>query len=171
MEKKCSFIPVSKKSYAGFIERINSVFPDEVKRRAMLSALDMYLAGDRDTYDRGLTPDCVLAFSMLRFEIDLAIARSAKARMRIRKSRDASAQAECDTNLNKPRTHGLAEIIKMWNEVVEECEAEYADKRKENVKTAEADEEPYATDCFVTSKTRRQRRAECRRKRARWRKL
>lgn len=52
----------------------------------MLAALDSYLDGNRDTYDSELTPDCVMVFGMLRFEIDLAMARSAKARMRGRRS-------------------------------------------------------------------------------------
>lgn len=79
--------PVSRKAYARFVERITLVFSDVDKINAMLAALDAYLGGNRDTYAGGLTPECALAFEMLRFEIDTAMARSAKARMRARKCR------------------------------------------------------------------------------------
>ena len=75
---------MSQKAYARFVERISLVVTDASKREAMLAALDSYLDGNRDTYDCNLTPDCVMVFGMLRFEIDLAIARSAKARTRVR---------------------------------------------------------------------------------------
>ena len=48
----------------------------------MLIALGKYLDGDKDAYAAELTVECRIAFEMLRFDIDLAIARSAKARMR-----------------------------------------------------------------------------------------
>ncbi len=78
---------MSQKAYARFVERISLVVTDASKREAMLAALDSYLDGNRDTYDCNLTPDCVMVFGMLRFEIDLAIARSAKARTRVRERR------------------------------------------------------------------------------------
>lgn len=78
---------MSQKAYAGFVGRINLVVTDASKREAMLAALDSYLDGNRDTYDCNLTPDCVMVFGMLRFEIDLAITRSAKARTRVRERR------------------------------------------------------------------------------------
>ena len=76
MKKSTITRPVSPKSYARFVERINLVIADEAKRLSMLSALDRYLSGDRATYAEGLTPDCALAFEMLRYDIDLAIIRS-----------------------------------------------------------------------------------------------
>ena len=86
MKKSAILRPVSQKAYAGFVGRINLVVTDASKREAMLAALDSYLDGNRDTYDSELTPDCVMVFGMLRFEIDLAMARSAKARMRAHRS-------------------------------------------------------------------------------------
>ncbi len=80
--------PVSDKAYVSFVERVVRVFADVEKRKAMIAAIDRYLDGDRSTYAEGLAPDCVLAFEMLRFDIDEAIARSAKARMRVRKRRE-----------------------------------------------------------------------------------
>ena len=87
MKKSAILRPVSQKAYARFVERITLVVTDASKREAMLAALDSYLDGNRDTYDCNLTPDCVMVFGMLRFEIDLAIARSAKARTRVRERR------------------------------------------------------------------------------------
>ena len=89
--KQSAFLrPVSHKAYMRFIERIYIVVTDSAKRRAMLAALDSYFDGNRDTYDSNLTPDCVMVFGMLRFEIDLAMARSAKARMRGRGSKKSA---------------------------------------------------------------------------------
>ena len=82
MKKSAILRPVSQKAYARFVERISTVITDSTKRKAMLAALDSYLDGNRETYDRDLTPDCAMTFAMLRFEIDLAISRSAKARSR-----------------------------------------------------------------------------------------
>lgn len=87
MKKSTALRPVSQKAYARFVERINLITRDSGKRAAMLAALDRYLEGDRATYASGLSPDCVMAFEMLRFDIDLAIACSEKARMRARKSK------------------------------------------------------------------------------------
>lgn len=80
--KKTILRPVSAKAYAGFVERINHVFTDSCRRASMLIALGKYLDGDKDAYAAELTVECRIAFEMLRFDIDLAIARSAKARMR-----------------------------------------------------------------------------------------
>lgn len=90
MKKSTITRPVSPKSYARFVERINLVIADEAKRLSMLSALDRYLSGDRATYAEGLTPDCALAFEMLRYDIDLAIIRSMRARMRARKRKNVA---------------------------------------------------------------------------------
>ncbi|MDE5669265.1 MAG: hypothetical protein K2I24_06995 [Duncaniella sp.] len=85
MKKSAIIRPVSNKAYMRFVERICIVVTDRAKCNAMLAALDSYLEGNRDTYDSELTPDCVMVFGILRFEIDLAMARSAKARMRARR--------------------------------------------------------------------------------------
>ena len=92
MKKTTILRPVSAKAYAGFVERINLVFADSDRRASMLIALGKYLDGDRDNYAAGLTAECRVAFEMLRFDIDLAIARSAKARMR--RSRRAETKPE-----------------------------------------------------------------------------
>lgn len=88
--------PVSQKAYVRFVERVIQVFADVEKCKAMIAAIDRYLDGDRSTYAEGLAPDCALAFEMLRFDIDEAIARSAKARMRVRKRRE-------DTTVNSEK--------------------------------------------------------------------
>lgn len=80
--KKTILRPVSAKAYASFVERINHVFTDSCRRASMLIALGKYLDGDKDAYAAELTVECRIAFEVLRFDIDLAIARSAKARMR-----------------------------------------------------------------------------------------
>ena len=85
MKKSAVLRPVSQKAYARFVLRISIVITDSTKRKAMLAALDSYLDGNRETYGRDLTPDCAMTFEMLRFEIDLAITRSAKARIRARR--------------------------------------------------------------------------------------
>jgi len=93
--------PVSDKAYVSFVERVVRVFADVEKREAMIAAIDRYLDGDRSMYAEGLAPDCVLAFEMLRFDIDEAIARSAKARMRVRKRREAT-PANTDKQQDSP---------------------------------------------------------------------
>ena len=77
MKKSAILRPVSQKAYDRFVKRIYLVVTNKTKREAMLAALDSYLDGNRDTYDRNLTPDCVMVFGMLRFEIELAMIRSA----------------------------------------------------------------------------------------------
>lgn len=110
MKKSANLRPVSHKAYARFVERISTVITDSTKQKAMLAALDSYLDGDRETYDRALTPDCAMTFAMLRFEIDLAISRSAKARTRARKkstdiqSRKASGVTPIITDRNHQKT-------------------------------------------------------------------
>lgn len=110
MKKSAYLRPVSQKAYARFVERISTVITDSTKRKAMLAALDSYLDGDRETYDRALTPDCAMTFAMLRFEIDLAISRSAKARTRARRkstdiqSRKASGVTPLITDRNHQKT-------------------------------------------------------------------
>ncbi|MDE5668554.1 MAG: hypothetical protein K2I24_03370 [Duncaniella sp.] len=82
MKKSTILRPVSQKAYDRFVKRIYLVVVNKAKREAMLAALDSYLDGNRDTYDRNLSPDCVMAFRMLLFEIVLPMMRSAKASSR-----------------------------------------------------------------------------------------
>lgn len=84
MKKSSVLRPVSRNAYARFVERITVVVTAPAKLKAMLAALDSYLDGNRVTYAAALTPDCAMVFEMLRFEIDLAIVRSARARSRTR---------------------------------------------------------------------------------------
>lgn len=71
--------PISEKAYKSFTERINAVAPEPAR---MITALDLYLSGDRTNYADALTANEKPAFEMLRFEIDRAIDRSARARQR-----------------------------------------------------------------------------------------
>ncbi len=88
MKKIAVIRPVSQKAYARFVERINHVFNNSDRSEAMLTALDRYLDGERDgSCLRDLPTECVVAFEMLRFDVDMAIARSEKARMRARRQR------------------------------------------------------------------------------------
>lgn len=171
MKKSSVHRPVSHKAYTRFVERINLVITDPVKRDAMLAALDKYLEGDRDTYDCELTPDCALTFRMLRFDIDLAIARSAKARMRARRRKGPVAD-EVKPASPVTRQHSIADMAAMLREIAEKYSAEHGLAHE----TAEDEEEGVAEDMpqpFVAPKTRRQRRAEarCSRQKSRWRKL
>ena len=98
MKKTTTFRPVSAKAYASFIERISLVFPDSGRWAAMFVALCKYLDGDKDAYASELTEECRIAFEMLRFDIDLAMARSAKARMR----RSSRAEAKPEDRRAEP---------------------------------------------------------------------
>ena len=112
MKKSAHLRPVSHKAYARFVERISLVVSDKTKRESLLAALDSYLDGDRDTYDSNLTPDCAMVFGMLRFEIDLAIDRSAKARTRHIRSRRQSVKAEsaCHDNPIQPSVNEVNNV-------------------------------------------------------------
>lgn len=175
MKKTSSLRPVSRKAYAGFVERINVVIADPHKRVAMLAALDKYLEGDRDAYACELPSDCVPIFGMLRFDIDLAMARSEKARMRARARKRSSARAVSAETQPDPRDSkvvesgtqdtqaAMNELLEKWRELLEKCpdDEDYDEEGSEN-------EEPLAAP-----KSRRQRRAEqrCARPKSRWRKL
>lgn len=107
MKKSTILRPVSQKAYDRFVKRIYLVVVNKAKREAMLAALDSYLDGNRDTYDRNLSPDCVMAFRMLLFEIELAMIRSAKARSRARRKQSGAENSAADnvtqtTADNKP---------------------------------------------------------------------
>ncbi len=74
------FRPVSQKAYDTFVRRIYAVVPKDNRCADMIDALDKYLDGDRETYADALDEHTAITFEMLRFEIDLAIERSARAR-------------------------------------------------------------------------------------------
>lgn len=166
MKKTSVLRPVSQKAYMRFVERINLVITDPAEREVMLVALDRYLDGDRETYDCGLTSDCALAFEMLRFDIDLAIARSTQARMRARKRKESVAEELKPTGGNAGKCN-MADMIVMLREVIEKHSAEH-ESGCDDSDDGEDNEEP-----FVAPKTRRQRRAEVRssRPKSRWRRL
>lgn len=84
--------PISRKAYARFISTIETATPSAEARRSLINALNLYLLG-HDTYINGLTPECLLAFEFLRFDIDSAIIRSKKARERARLRKEAKALA------------------------------------------------------------------------------
>ena len=84
-------LPVSKKFYNDIISRITSTFADmndgERCLRGAVAMIDGYLAGDN--------PECAdpmikMVFSLLRPEIDRAMARSLRARQRGRKRKSSS---------------------------------------------------------------------------------
>lgn len=80
-------LPVSRKAYSTFVERISYVMITEHQKMVMKDTLDHYLAGDYRYADE-LDDDMRMAFEMLRFEVDKAIERSARARGRRRKSNE-----------------------------------------------------------------------------------
>lgn len=155
MKKSATLRPVSQKAYARFVERINLVVVDMSKREAMLKALDKYLEGDTAGYACGLAADCIMAFEMLRHDIDLAMARSAKARMRARKNKQPEM---AETPCGKAEYAASAELctvdaqIKSPDDDIRDCDEE---------------------NTFVRPLTRRQRRQRERweRPKMRWGKL
>lgn len=74
-------LPVSRKAYKGFIERICAILGDSEKSHALTDALSRYLQGD-ERYADALDYTLRLAFAFLRQDVDKAIARSSKARQR-----------------------------------------------------------------------------------------
>lgn len=159
-------LPVSKKAYNRFIERINIVITDIGKRAAMAKALDTYLTGNRTDYAAPLSPECAMVFEMLRFEIDQAITRSERARARAlaRKAQSITAkdrpatEATPTSQLSEEDLDKLQEISRMIADVIRE-EAEY--------------EEEATVQPSVAPLTRRQRRDRQRRAhpKMRWQKL
>lgn len=82
--KSASALPISRKAYLRFTDRINRVYGSgSANATRMLTVLDRYLAGD---YLAGETLPVSerTAFAFLRHEIDMAISRSCKARERAR---------------------------------------------------------------------------------------
>lgn len=89
-----STLPISKKAYVGFTERIRQVFAmDTAKAGIMIGVLDRYLDGDIDAPDT-LDDSMRMAFEFLRHDVDLAIERSRRARERARLRREAKAAAD-----------------------------------------------------------------------------
>lgn len=183
MKKITSPRPVSRKAYAGFVERISIIFPEPHLREAMLSALDRYIEGDREGYALGLTPECVRVFNMLRFDIDIALARSAKARARARRRKESPVVSpvavvpaddvpvieaeEVEAEDAPLSTQEVQDMIEMIRTLAEQYMAEEDDEEEA------CDYETLDDEVSPLTKTRRQRRAEQRmaRSKNRWRKL
>ncbi|MDE6860440.1 MAG: hypothetical protein K2J65_08525 [Duncaniella sp.] len=79
-------LPISRKAYADFTARLHSTFIEsalgtETSYNEALALLNAYLDGNSDSMT-GISTEAQIAFSMLRAEIDKAIARSSAARRR-----------------------------------------------------------------------------------------
>lgn len=94
-------LPISAKAYATFVERIDVITDDRYDRMFMIEALDKYLAGDRENYNRRLQREFALAFEMLRFDIDAAIERSKRARQRA-EQRKQSQKPQIEATVENP---------------------------------------------------------------------
>ena len=102
-------LPVSKKAYTGFVDRIRQVYAFDISRSdAMIDVLDRYLGGDSNAAD-SLDESMRMAFEFLRHEVDLAVTRSRRARDRARLRREAASgsmdqatfEAQLDERLQK----------------------------------------------------------------------
>lgn len=103
MRKSIRTLPVSKKAYRSFVDRINDVLghgSDNASR--MLKALDAYLEGNPEPASR-LNAACRLAFGFLRHDIDCAMARSNRARERANRSKVETAPMHSSC-IDKPET-------------------------------------------------------------------
>lgn len=141
--------PVSEKAYRSFTERICLIAKDPTP---MLKALDLYLSGDTDTYADALDESSEMAFEMLRFEIDLAIGRSARARERARIRKKPSSESP------QPRKSARVTITP----------ATYPDTL-----TDYPDDDPASHDDIPVMPTRHQRRAleRLKRNKSKWRRI
>lgn len=86
-------IPISRKAYVRFVERIRSVYADDPAKASHVErSLELYLCRDTDYTLFLADPADRRGFEFLRHEVDIAIERSAKARerARLRKERNAS---------------------------------------------------------------------------------
>ena len=86
-------IPISRKAYIRFVERIRSVYADDPAKASHVErSLELYLCRDTDYTLFLADPADRRGFEFLRHEVDIAIERSAKARerARLRKERNAS---------------------------------------------------------------------------------
>lgn len=89
-------LPISRKAYRRFIDRIHKVYSAELPvARLMVSVLDVYLLGDRHLAGAMLEgSDHKHAFSFLCQDVDMAIERSRRARQQALARRLARQQAE-----------------------------------------------------------------------------
>lgn len=92
-------LPISRKAYRRFIDRIHQVYFAELPiARLMVSVLDVYLLGDRHLAGAMLEgSDHKHAFSFLCQDVDMAIERSRRARQQALARRLARQQAEAIT--------------------------------------------------------------------------
>jgi len=130
-------LPISKKAYFGFIDRINAIFnSDQAAATLMRDALDLYLSGDSDAGE-SLPAPLHFAFAFLCQDVDCAIRRSACARSR------------AITRKNKSMTA-----------IPSTLEAAEASPKQTPVNHAE--ETPHTTSVYQRPLTRQQRRAQAR---------
>ena len=92
-------LPISRKAYDGFVDRIRSILGKTFEGDFMVQALNDYLRGG-DSYKWGLDFTYRLVFEFLRQDIDKAIERSRKAReraamRRIRKAESVAVVEPC----------------------------------------------------------------------------
>lgn len=135
MKKSQSQLPISRKAYKGFIERINSAIGEADRAILLVNALDSYLRGE-DDYVCGLDDGLRLAFIFLRQDIDMAMARSAKARERAARRK---AIAESNSETESAQTELPVHDVKVY----------YDETRQEQIKP----------ERFVPPLSRRERRA------------
>lgn len=83
-----SRLPISRKAYKGFVDRIKSLLGESDGAASLIAALDLYL-GDDSRYAEGLDASLRLAFEFLRQEVDKAVERSRKARERAAQRKQA----------------------------------------------------------------------------------
>lgn len=160
-----SSLPVSKKAYNGFTDRIRQVYVSDASRSAlMIDVLDRYLDGDKvapDTLDEHMR----MAFEFLRHDVDLAIERSRRARERARARRahhTAEAAHAPSPDLMRPDTDNFASHAAdkqmddaTFEKKLDECLKKYFTiVDDEPVEDDEEEEEP-----FDRPLTRRERRA------------
>ena len=86
-------MPISKKAYDKFIERIFSITGDSVEFECILAAFEFYIIGKPLKREEFARPNCYLAFEFLRVDIDIAMQRSAAARRRAALRRQAKEKA------------------------------------------------------------------------------
>lgn len=95
--KEARKLPISKKAYECFVERIRSVSAKFIGDPApFIRILDQYLAGEREYLYMSATYEMRIAFEMLRPEIDRAIERSRRARERALARRKNNEPADND---------------------------------------------------------------------------
>lgn len=130
-------LPISKKAYFGFIDRINAIFSsDQAVATLMRDALDLYLSGNRDAGE-SLPAPLRFAFAFLCQDVDCAIRRSACARNRAISRKNKSTATIPST-------------------------PEAAEASPKQTPVNHAEETPQAAPTFQRPLTRQQRRAQAR---------